>query len=585
MRYLRGLRVQILIWTILPLILILVTVSLSSIKLHQDTMRDMVAERNAHVAGLVAARLDDQLQMRSMALDTLLQSFDDLQNYDKIISNVGPGMNHFDLGIIIYDPDNIPLTTVSPAVLHAEAEMQKVLSAAQVTPGKTTYQLIAIASSPRMFLMALTDPDTRRTAVGIVSLQGLNQPDLLGHVNRNPRREINLISTEGRVIYHQDEEEIGRDYLVHAGVELALRGEAGATFEQLDGEEEHVVGYAPVQSTGWAILIEEPWMDVIAPGLQYWLWAPILVLVAAVASLGALQFGLGKVIRPLQILGREASRLAWGDFQALEKPVGGIGEIRDLQSTLQEMASQIHRYQSGMQDYIAVLTQTQEDERKRLARELHDVVVQTVIAMGQRVKILQLDWRDHCGQSPSSDSNEVDLRLNKLSEMVAQCLEDVRSMIRDLRPVYLDELGLVSALEALSHSADNGDIEVAFEVKGDEHTLLRDTNLAIYRIAQAAIANAVRHGQPDIIFLKIEFRDEGVVLTVEDDGSGFVPPERPSDLALQGHFGLVGMYERAIRLGGHLSIRSEPGTGTTIVAFLPYTLPGGCADQTDGNPQ
>lgn len=74
-------------------------------------------------------------------------------------------------------------------------------------------------------------------------------------------------------------------------------------------------------------------------------------------------------------------------------------------------------------------------------------------------------------------------------------------------------------------------------------------------------------------------------MTVEDDGSGFVPPERPSDLALQGHFGLVGMHERAIRLGGHLSIRSQPGAGTTIVAFLPYSLPSGCADQKDGIPQ
>ncbi len=193
-----------------------------------------------------------------------------------------------------------------------------------------------------MFMMARTDPDTRRTAVGVISLQGLNQPDLLGHVNRNPRREVNLISTDGRVIYHQDEDEIGRDYLVHAGVEQALRGKAGATFEQLDGEDEHVVGYAPVLTTGWAILIEEPWMDVIVPGLQYWLWAPILVLVAAVASLVAVHFGLWKLIRPLQVLGREASRLAWGDFQALEKPVGGIGEIRDLQSSLQEMAAQIH---------------------------------------------------------------------------------------------------------------------------------------------------------------------------------------------------------------------------------------------------
>ena len=132
-----------------------------------------------------------------------------------------------------------------------------------------------------------------------------------------------------------------------------------STFEQLDGEVEHVVGYAPVLTTGWAVLIEEPWADVIVPGLQYSLWTPILVLIAAVASLGAVHFGLWKVIRPLQVLGREASRFtpAGVIFKPIEKPVGGIGEIHDLQFTLQEMAAQVHHYQDGMHDYIAVLTQ------------------------------------------------------------------------------------------------------------------------------------------------------------------------------------------------------------------------------------
>ena len=87
------------------------------------------------------------------------------------------------------------------------------------------------------------------------------------------------------------------------------------------------------------------------------------------------------------------------------------------------------------------------------------------------------------------------------------------------------------------------------------------------------MSNAVRHGQPDFIEIQMTFQEKGVLLTVEDNGTGFVPPERPSDLALQGHFGLIGMYERTIRLGGHLSIRSEPGKGTKIVTFLPYGVP------------
>jgi signal transduction histidine kinase len=574
MRFLRGLRVQILLWTILPLILTLVAVSISSITLHHQAMRDMVAERDAHLADLAAARIDDQIQIRKKALETVLNSIDGATITSQTLTNLAPVTAFFDQGVTVYDGTNTPLSEVSAEISLRAPEVRQILEAARAVPGQTAFWLAPASKQPGLFLMALNDQKTRRTAVGAISQSGLHQLELFEHINRSPRREAYLIAPDGRVFYHSDAREINRDYRIHAGVEQALRGEAGSTFEHLDGEEEHVVGYAPVRITGWALLIEEPWEDVLAPGLQYTLWAPILVLVAAVTSLGAIHFGLRRIIHPIQLLGRKASRLAWGDFQAIQQPVGGIDEIRDLQSTLQEMAAQIHRYQEGIRDYIAALTQTQEEERKRLARELHDVVVQTIIALGQRVKILQLDWQEKQGDCASLNQTDMELRLNNLSEMVSQCLDDVRNLIRDLRPIYLEELGLVSALEALAGSTENGSTEVAFEVLGDETVLSRETNLAIYRIGQAAVSNAVRHGEPGFISIQLEYRVEGTVLTVEDNGTGFTPPERPSDLALQGHFGLVGMYERATRLGGHLSIRSTPGSGTKIVAFLPYQIPG-----------
>jgi signal transduction histidine kinase len=83
------------------------------------------------------------------------------------------------------------------------------------------------------------------------------------------------------------------------------------------------------------------------------------------------------------------------------------------------------------------------------------------------------------------------------------------------------------------------------------------------------MSNAIRHAAPNKIKLGLDFGADGVTLTAEDNGRGFVPPEMPGDLAVQGHFGLVGMYERATRLGGNLSIRSTPGEGTKVVAFVP----------------
>ena len=573
MRFLRGLRVQMLLWTILPLILVLVAVSIGSITLHHKSMREMVAERNAHLAGLAAARIDDQLQMRVTVLKTVLRNADDESDVSSSLTELEPLTALFDMGITVYDEANTPLSEFSPKLIQVDPELRLLLESARANPGRTAFRLIETTESSWIFLMGLTDWATGRTAVGAISQTGLHHLDLYDHANRTTNREAHLIAPNGRVLYDRGQREINRNYEAHAGVQQALGGEAGATFQELPGEEEQVIGYAPVTMTGWAFLLEEPWTDVIAPGLQYSLWAPILVLIAAVASLGAIHFGLGRIIHPLQILGQSAGRLAWGDFQAIEKPVGGIDEIHDLQSTLQEMAAQIHRSQDGMRDYIALLTQTQEDEQKRLARELHDVVVQSVIAIGQRVKILQLDWRELHTRGHPSTSQKIELRLSELSEMIGQCLADLRNVIRDLRPVYLEELGLISALEAMARSTENEKIQVSFEVLGDEHSLSREYNLAIYRIVQAAVNNAVRHGQPDFLEIQLAFQDKGVLLTVEDNGVGFTPPERPSDLALQGHFGLIGMYERTMRLGGHLSIRSEPGNGTKIVTFLPYALP------------
>ena len=571
MRHLRGLQAQILLWTILPLILILVAVSFGSITLHQQSMRTMVAERDGQLAGLAAAHLDDNLRERVLTLKTVLVATSRSTDVKEGIRDVGTEVQTFDQGLVIYDATGIPLSEV-PAVFRPEQmDVSGLLQSAKDKPGQPAYELRSRANGPGLLLVALTDQGTKRTVAGALSERGLNLPELFDQISRGRRTQAYLVAPNGQVIFHREVSQIGRDRNNHSGVAQALRGESGATFEHLSGEDEHVVGYAPLVATGWALLVEEPWVDVVVPALQYTLWAPVLVLVAAIASLVAVLFGLRRVVNPLQVLGRSASRLAWGDFQAIEKPVGGIDEIQDLQRSLQDMAAQIHRHQAGMQDYIAVLTETQEEERKRLARELHDETVQSLIALGQRVKILLLDWREDCDNQGKATTNAVEARLDELSDMIGQSLKEVRALIRDLRPIYLEELGLVSALDMLISTTSSIQTQAVFETTGDVCRLSPEAELAVFRIAQAAASNAVHHAKPKRLALRLDFGADGVVLSAEDDGAGFVPPERPNDLALQGHFGLVGMYERATRLGGHLSIRSTPGDGTKVVAFLPYS--------------
>jgi two-component system sensor histidine kinase UhpB len=518
MRHLRGLRAQILLWTILPLILILVALSLGSITLHQQSMRTMVAERDGQLAGLAAAHLKDNLRERVLTLSTVLTATARLTDIEGGIRELGAEAATFDQGLAIFDAAGAPLTGVPAALRPEQGDVAALLRSAKDRPGQPAYQLMSTGSGPGLLLMAISDPITKRTAAGALSERGLGLPELFDRISRGRRAEVYLLDNTGHIIYHRDVRQIGKDRSTHSGVPQALRGESGATFEHLRDEDEHVVGYAPLTATGWALLVEEPWVDVIIPALQYTLWAPVLVLVAAIASLIAVHFGLRRVINPLQRLGRSAGRLAWGDFRAIEKPVGGIDEIQDMQSILQEMAAQIHRSQASMQDYIAALTEAQEEERRRLARELHDETVQSLIALGQRVKILALDWKEGCGSKDKATAHGVEARLTELSNMIAQSLKDVRSLIRDLRPIYLEELGLVAALDMLARTTGHGQTEAAFEAIGNERRLSSEAELAVFRIAQAALSNSVRHGKPTRISLRLDFGADGVVLSSEDDG-------------------------------------------------------------------
>ncbi len=566
---LRGLRAQILLWTILPLILVLVVVAFGSIALHQRSMRDLVARRDARLVAMAAERLNGELEARWLALQSLLPFSRDLALAKDRPAGAGVLPALFDRGIRVFEIGVTPSSEPMPALLSSNAD-GAVLAAAIAQPGVPTVVLAKAPDGAVVTLVGLADPASTRAAIGATSVDALDLPNLLGQLSGEGQRAVALlVDATGQVIYRSDSSVVGQNLRDHAEVIQVLEGQSGATFSRPPGTNEHVIGYAPVLLAGWGLIMEEPWRDVVVPMLQYTLMAPLIVLAAAVTSLVAIFFVLRRVVRPLHILGLQASRLAWGDFRAIHTQVNGIGEIEELQRILQEMAEQIGRHQAGMQDYIAELTRAQEDERGRLARELHDETVQSLIALSQRVAMLELDVAEGESMPSTEIGSQFQQRLADLSTLLKQSLQNVRRLIRDLRPLYLDEAGLVPALEVLATNAGRDGLSAGLDVSGEERRLPEEGELAIFRIAQAAISNVTRHAQATRVHLGLHFSEAGVTLEVEDDGVGFVPPHVPSDLTSQGHFGLVGMRERSTRLGGHLSIHSAPGHGTKVEAFLP----------------
>ncbi len=569
---LRGLRVQLLLWTVLPLTFMLVAVAVWGINVHQAAMRELVAAMDARAAKLAAGHLSDELSNRLVVLDTLAENT--LLPQDNSLAPL------FDGGIALFAADGTLKQAVPSASVWRSRPVKSLESGQSVIAFNHVRQalysplFVDPATAHTMLLVGLTQENGTKI-VGAVSLDRLGEPSMVKSAaapaeNRrgdNASPPLNaftlfLVDRQGMVIFHPDAAQIGRDYREHEGVVAVIQGQAGATVHHDSNGQEMVAGYAPVAGPGWGLVIQEPWETLIAPTLQLSLLTPLLVVIAAVVSGVAVTFGLRYIVRPLQALDQKATAVAWGNFSAVKEPVGGVKEIDDLRRTLDGMAEQIQRYQTGMRDYIAAVTTAQEEERRRLARELHDETVQSLIALGHRIEMAQKAFNKNPVQAQK--------RLAQLREMVLDIQTELRRFIRALRPLYLEDFGLVTALEMLIKevSATHG-LNISLQVHGTPHRLATEIELTAYRIAQEGVSNIIRHAAAKSALLTITFASEGLYLWLKDDGIGFEAPGNPTDMADKGHFGLMGIHERALLFGGWLNINTAPGNGTALEIFLP----------------
>jgi signal transduction histidine kinase len=202
----------------------------------------------------------------------------------------------------------------------------------------------------------------------------------------------------------------------------------------------------------------------------------------------------------------------------------------------------------------------QEEERRRLARELHDDTLQSLIALNQRVQLSRMSLDD--GGKGSESWEEI-------QELTEETIQNLRRLTRALRPIYLEDLGLVTALEMLAREVEQAsEVSIDFEKRGQQSRLQSTEELALYRIAQEALSNVARHARATQTWVMISFNST-VVVEISDNGTGFDVPDSPAEFAPGGHFGLLGMYERAELIGARLEIVSTPGEGTHIKVELP----------------
>src|SRR5713226_950247 len=235
-----------------------------------------------------------------------------------------------------------------------------------------------------------------------------------------------------------------------------------------------------------------------------------------------------------------------------------------LQRTLQDLSS-ARRRQDELRDYASLITRVQEEERRRLARELHDDTAQALIALSLGLNGLER-------AIGIRGLPEKDVRwLSNLQNLADTTLEGVRRACRDLRPSVLDDLGLRAALEWLSDSSAARGTPCSFICTGSLQPTPPESEIAIFRIVQEALSNIWRHAHATQASIKLCYSPYHVHITVSDNGRGFVMNQQPldPDRYSQSGLGLLGMRERATLIGAQLSIISAPGKGCTMTLSLP----------------
>jgi signal transduction histidine kinase len=202
----------------------------------------------------------------------------------------------------------------------------------------------------------------------------------------------------------------------------------------------------------------------------------------------------------------------------------------------------------------------QEEERARIARELHDETAQTLTAFSINVAALK---------NRSSGDKVYEKMISSLLSLSDKMTSDINRIIHDLHPTQLDDLGLAHALQDLTeNSAKNLGLAVRLKIFGDIQRVDSLIETVLYRVAQETITNVVRHAQTSNAEMHLTFESEKIKLTIRDEGVGFVVIDPPSPTR---GFGLAFMRERVDSTGGNLSIRSSPGKGTIIEVEIPIT--------------
>lgn len=277
-------------------------------------------------------------------------------------------------------------------------------------------------------------------------------------------------------------------------------------------------------------------------------------------------------LKPLVVLQTVSEMVAEGDL-SVRAEVSHVGEpnLSRLAHTFNTMLDRLEDDKRAL-EHSRLLTErltqqvisAQEEERRRISRELHDETAQSLATLGIYIDTV-------LGTSDSGMPPSLQTGLRRIREVVDRTLMGVRAIIADLRPSLLDDLGLAAAVRwQIQHRLEEAGVHVDLQLRGEGRRLPPGVEIALYRIVQEAISNILKYAGATYVEIDLDLsRDDTISVRIEDNGRGFDPSTIGESSPLGQGVGIFGMLERASLIGGTLQIDSSAGEGTEIRVSLP----------------
>lgn len=316
-----------------------------------------------------------------------------------------------------------------------------------------------------------------------------------------------------------------------------------------------------IPDTPWGLVLEESRASMLSPTYALVMSLSALTIVGLVLAFWLLFLGFNRISWPLQAVTEQAQRVAAG--QAFVPPdVDGPAEVEALVAAFNRMVAELGQQRDRLQEYAMRMLNSQEEERRRISRDLHDETAQELVGLIQRIDL---------GRLAAEDDPQMLSALDELAELANRTLAGVRRTSQALRPLILEDLGLVAAVQAVAEDLE-GELsggKVFCEVIGAEQRLAPEVELTAFRIVQEALTNVRKHAvDATRVYVTIQFHSDRLQVSVEDNGCGFRSLPR-AGTANGEQLGLMGMRERAELLDGTWAIDSQPGEGTRVTLELP----------------